>query len=387
MLYPTNGEYTDFASATFGTVSINPELTSGYGPDGYYGFEFPDDETLLQQLFTDNLPFALDAIEMARDPVAYVSPSTGLRADRWVLESGSPVLRLRGPAGSVATAALTAAGQKVALAIDTVAGGKYARRLLSQGTVPSRPSTISVSSGTERVSWSLLVAAGAETADSSWTRLGFTLDSAQRFVGRASYRASGAAELRSARIAVPAITDTVSLTFWTRYEGDGFSERPYGVVRVSSDSGKTWNPIVRLAGWAPVWYPEDVRIGGVRGKTLTLSFLSLNLSWWIDEVTVYAHGASSTTGGTVSNAVFVPSANPVRGTSVTFTWPFTGKSGTLRVYDFTGRLVWSHDVPSDADDATWDLSRERLPNGVYLVLAESGSAHARLKLFVAREAP
>ncbi|MHB0963592.1 MAG: M14 family metallopeptidase, partial [Gemmatimonadaceae bacterium] len=76
MLYPTNGEYTDWASATFGTVSINPELTSGYGPSGYYGFEFPDDETLLQQLFTDNLPFALDAIEMARNPATYVSAST-----------------------------------------------------------------------------------------------------------------------------------------------------------------------------------------------------------------------------------------------------------------------------------------------------------------------
>lgn len=39
MLYPTNGEYTDWASATFGTISITPELSSGYGPQGYYGFE------------------------------------------------------------------------------------------------------------------------------------------------------------------------------------------------------------------------------------------------------------------------------------------------------------------------------------------------------------
>lgn len=386
-LYPTNGEYTDWASATLGTVSINPEVSSGYGPLGYYGFEFPDDETLLQQLFTDNLPFMLDAIEMARDPAAYVSPTTGLRASRWTLESGSPALRVRAPAASVSTAIVTANGQSIAMAVDTIGAGKYAKRLVSQGAVPNRPASISVASGTERVTWTLAAAAGAEPADSSWSLLGFSVDTAQRYVGRASYRGGGANELRSAKIAVPSGADTVTLTFWTRYEGDGYSERPYGVVRVSSDTGRTWTVASRLAGWAPLWYPEDVRVGGVRGKTLLFSFLSAGLPWWIDEAAIYAHASASSTSGEGSVAALRPSANPVRGSRVTFAWPFSPKSGRVSVFDFTGHLVWHLDVASGDQDATWDLGQQHVPNGAYLVLAESGSARARLKLFVAREAP
>ena len=150
MLYPTNGEYTDWASATFGTVSINPELSSGYGPAGYYGFEFPDDETLLQQLYTDNLPFALDAIEMARDPAAYRSPTTGLRAERMVLESGTTRLRVRVPAGVASSACCRRPAQPVTVSIDSAAGGRYSRRRVA-GRQRGRPATITVTAGGERV--------------------------------------------------------------------------------------------------------------------------------------------------------------------------------------------------------------------------------------------
>ena len=387
MLYATNGEYTDWASATYGTVSINPELTSGMGPQGYYGFEFPDDDTLLQQLFTDNLPFALDAIEMARSPASYASPSTGLRADRWVLESGAQSLRVRVPAASAAGATVAAAGLPVAVTIDSASGGKYARRLVSQGSASGRPATITVVQGGERVTWTQLAAAGAEAGDPVWTLQDFAFDSAQRYAGRASYRSSGNGELRSPVIAVPSAVDTVSLTFWTKYNGDGYSEIPCGLVRASTDSARTWDIVARLAGSAIEWYPEDVRIGGVRGKSLILSFLSSGLPWWLDEVAVFANGtlSGSTDGG--SAARVLPSANPVRGRTVTFTWPYAGKDGRVTVYDFTGRLVWTRAVSSGEDDVTWDLGHQEVPNGAYLVLAESGGAHTRLKLFVAREAP
>ncbi|MBA4071075.1 MAG: hypothetical protein C0497_04445 [Gemmatimonas sp.] len=388
MLYPTNGEYTDWASATFGTVSINPELTSGYGPSGFYGFEFPDDETLLQQLFTDNLPFALDAIEMARNPAAYVSPSTGLRIERWVLESGTQPLRVRGPAVLVASAALTAAGQPVTVGIDSAAGGKYTRRLVSQGSAAFRPATITVASGADRVTWTLVAAAGGEPGDTTWQLTGFALDSAQRYAGRAAYRSAGPSEMRSAAFAVPPGLDTLSLTFWTRYNGDGFKETPFGLVRVSADSGRTWDVVMRLSGGAATWYPEDVRVGGVRGKSVMLSFLSSNMPWWIDEVAVFANGTPAVVGGGGEAPTrLLPSANPVRGNSVTFTWPFASKSGRVSVYDLSGRLIWSSDVPSDAADVTWDLGPGQVPNGAYLVLAESGGSRARLRLFVAREAP
>ncbi|MFA6166675.1 MAG: M14 family metallopeptidase [Gemmatimonadaceae bacterium] len=388
MLYPTNGEYTDWASATYGTVSINPELTSGYGPSGYYGFEFPDDETLLQQLFADNLPFALDAIEMARNPATYASASTGMRADRWVLESGTQPLRVRGPAALIADAALTAAGQPVAVGVDSASGGKYARRLISQGSAAFRPATIAVASGAERVTWTLVAAAGAEPGDTTWKLTGFGLDSAQRYSGRAAYRSTGTSEMRSSAFSVPAGLDTLSLTFWTRYSGDGYKETPFGLVRVSVDSGRTWAAVMRLSGGAVTWYPEDVRVGGVQGKTVMLSFLSSNMPWWLDEVAVFANGAPAVVGGVgEAPSRLLPSANPVRGNSVTFTWPFATKSGRVSVYDLSGRLVWHGDVPGGAEDVTWDFGASRVPNGAYLVLAESGALRARLRLFVAREAP
>ena len=37
---------------------------------------------LLERLFLDNLPFALDVLESAADPARYTSPTTGLRAER-----------------------------------------------------------------------------------------------------------------------------------------------------------------------------------------------------------------------------------------------------------------------------------------------------------------
>lgn len=388
MLYPTNGEYTDWASATFGTISINPELTSGYGPTGYYGFEFPDNESLLQQLFTDNLPFALDAIEMAGNPRAYRSPTTGLRADRWVLESGTPPVRVRGPAASVAGTTLTIAGQSAAVAIDSASGGRYSRRLVTQGGVAARPATIGVTAGGERLTWSLLAVTGAEASDTAWTLTGFVADTAQRYAGRASFRGTGNMEMRSTEFAVPATVDTVSVTFWTKYSGDGYKETPFGLVRVSADSGRTWRAVARLAGGAVQWYPEDVRIGGLRGKRVMLSFLTSNLPWWVDELAVFANGALSSTGGGAGSATrLLPSANPVRGNSVTFTWPFAGKGGRVSIYDFSGRLVWTAEVIAGADDVTWTLTGRQIPNGAYLVLAESGSSRARLRLFVAREIP
>ena len=388
MLYPTNGEYTDWASSTFGAVSITPELSSGYGPAGYYGFEFPDDDALLQQLYTDNLPFALDAIEMARDPAAYSSPSTGLRAERLVLESATTRLRVRVPAGLATSATLSAAGVPVTVSVDSAAGGKYSRRLVSLGATDGRPATITVTAGAQKATWLQLTTAGAEAGDPAWGMQNVGVDTVLRFAGRASYHTSGG-ELRSTAVKVPADVDTVSITFWTRYAGDGFSESPFGLVRLSADSGRTWNVITRLAGTAVAWYPEDVRVGGVHGQSILLSFLTDALPWWIDEVAVFANSRPANTGpgGGSAASRFKPSANPVRGTSVTFVWPFGGKGGNVMAYDFTGRLIFRRAVSASDDDVTWDLSGAAIPNGAYLVLAESGTERVRLRLFILRGAP
>src|SRR5207249_578519 len=56
-LYVTNGETTDYAHATDGTLAWTPELGEGIAGNG---FLFPDDEALIQQEFQNQLPFALD---------------------------------------------------------------------------------------------------------------------------------------------------------------------------------------------------------------------------------------------------------------------------------------------------------------------------------------
>ena len=51
------------------------ELTPGIDNDGnLYGFEFPDDEGMVQTVFEDNLEFALSLAESADDPAHPVSP-------------------------------------------------------------------------------------------------------------------------------------------------------------------------------------------------------------------------------------------------------------------------------------------------------------------------
>jgi hypothetical protein len=64
-LYTTNGEYTDWAHAEEGTLAWTPELSEGCED---CGFEFPDDEALIQAEFERNLPFALNVARSAEDP-------------------------------------------------------------------------------------------------------------------------------------------------------------------------------------------------------------------------------------------------------------------------------------------------------------------------------
>ena len=81
-LYTTNGEFTDWAYAERDIPAYTVELTFGSDLDGsnYYGFEFPDDEAMVQSVFNDNLEFALSLAESAKDPAHPVSP-VGLPAE------------------------------------------------------------------------------------------------------------------------------------------------------------------------------------------------------------------------------------------------------------------------------------------------------------------
>jgi len=70
-LYVTNGETTDYADTTAGTVAYTPEL--GEGTPGA-GFVFPDDEGLIQAEFEKTLPFHLGLARSAAHPATPDSP-------------------------------------------------------------------------------------------------------------------------------------------------------------------------------------------------------------------------------------------------------------------------------------------------------------------------
>ena len=74
-LYPTNGDFTEWTYGALKIPSYTVELTLGEDADGNaYGFEFPDDEGMVQTVFEDNLNFALSVAESAKDPAHPVSP-------------------------------------------------------------------------------------------------------------------------------------------------------------------------------------------------------------------------------------------------------------------------------------------------------------------------
>lgn len=84
-LYTTNGDTDTHMTVRYGTLGFTPEMTtcqtvSNSDPDDEWlaedcasGFNFPDDEKLIQAEFAKNLPFALAIAKSARDPANPVS--------------------------------------------------------------------------------------------------------------------------------------------------------------------------------------------------------------------------------------------------------------------------------------------------------------------------
>ncbi|GLC28428.1 M14 family metallopeptidase [Roseisolibacter agri] len=382
-LYPTNGEYTDFASERFGTVSFTPEISSGFEGATFYGFEFPDDEAKLRTLFEDNLPFALDAIEAAGDPSRWRSPTTGYAAPRVALESVSPMVRVRSGA---APAAITVDGAPRRATVDALNGGRYQRRSVAD-SLPARPSEVAVRAGRDSLRYRVLLAGGAEPADSGWTATGFAPTGLPPLAGTRAWRTLGNATLRSPAVRVPDDVDTVTVALWSRHAGDAFGPSRNGTVWLSRDGGRTFpERVLTVAGDAPLFYPESREVGGVRGATLQLELRSSALPWDVDEIALVGHLPRVATDPNAAIA-FIASENPVRGDRVRFTWPFVGTAGDVLVYDLTGRLVWRTAADATVDEVTWDVgSQTALANGAYLVLARAGGQTRRQTLYVLRAA-
>ncbi len=377
-LYTTNGEFTEFAATRFGALTFTMEISSGYGPLGFYGFEFPDDEQLLERLFQDNLPFALDLLDAARDPVNFRSATIGARPARLTLESVSPDIRATLPAAEVSAASVLA-GAPLTFRIDSAAGGKFTRRVISQSV--GRPSAFSITAGGLTANFRVLTLSGAEPGDPAWTAQNFLRDSVLFRSGTRSWYGTGGT-LTTQPATVPVESDTVSLVFWTLYLGSGFSPYPSGRVDASTDGGTTWTPVLIERGSAPSWYTDRVTVGGVRGKSVAFRFVAEGLPWRIDEAAVVSHG-TVTTVSTAAALALRPSENPVRSGSVRFAWPFGTAAGEVVAFDFSGREVFRRSVTT-GEAVTWDIRTSGIANGAYVVVARSGKQLSRVKLFVAR---
>ena len=381
-LYSTNGDYIDWAYGAHGVLAFTTELTSGWEDHFFYGFDFPDDEQKLQRMFLDNLPFALDVLDAAADPLHARPAASGLAVRQVELESMSPVIRLRAPLGSLAGVRVRQPAG-IPLAPDTTTGRAVFTRRLVSPRMP-RPSRLVIEAGDERIAYDVLAATGAEPDDASWTTNGFVRDGAA--IAGDSAWAAARGSLRSPPIAVPADADSVAVLFWTLHFGDGFDLAPHGEVRVSDDGGATWRVAGMVAGFAPAYYPERVDIAGVAGKTIQLEFvaefLGTNPAWWLDEITVVRQRVASPLAADGPVAVH-PSENPVRGSEVRFAWPFSG-AGNAAAYDAAGRVVWRARVAPDAVTVSWSLLDDPVANGVYFVVLRSGAREARGKLFVLR---
>jgi Zinc carboxypeptidase len=88
VLYVTNGETTDYAHTSRGTLAWTPELGDGC-PTTDCGFVFPDNEAEVQKEFERNIPFALSVAKSAEDPDDPES-SLGIETKPFYIKSDDP---------------------------------------------------------------------------------------------------------------------------------------------------------------------------------------------------------------------------------------------------------------------------------------------------------
>jgi hypothetical protein len=391
-LYPTNGEYTDWAYRTHGTIAFTPELTSGCcTPDSglYYGFVFPDDSSLVRRVFRDNLPFALAVIAAAGD-LALTAGPTGAVASPPRIETIWPEARVSLPASGPQPFALSLRG----------AGGVIVQRSLTAD---------SLSRGTLRTVWhanlsadlpgavrvdgagqgggpaaELLSLAGAEDGDLGWRGWQRSLNAV---AGMWSWTTSiGVLDTLTSPVIDLGGRSRLWLQFWTRHRGSTYTPEQHGLVQVSADSGSTWSTVADVVGDGPAWYPVRVDLPlltGARGARVR--FVPVGFTWWVDAVGF----ASDSTGAFLSlapPAALALSENPVHGNQVWISWPAGTGAPRLGIYTFTGERLISTTLPAGTIEYAWDLTAgpHRIANGAYLVVLELDGRVSRRRVFVTR---
>ena len=385
-LYPTNGDYDEWAYRAFGTLVFTVEMTAGCcAGGGYYGFEFPDDETMLERVFRDNLPFALAAVAAAGG----ATPGLAL-ADSSVLAIW-PRAVVSAPAAATGLVLDYASAPGVtrsgALISDSLSAGRYGRVAVNAdpalaGAVAARVSRLGLAE-------EVLARDGAEWDGSPWR--GFYLTNEAVEGSWAWYDPNGVtppADLTSPDLSA-AGKSGLRLTFWTKHLGSLFDSASVGRVELSTDHGASWSEVWQVVGESYEWYPVSVPLTAAEGAaTLRIRFRSGHLPWWVDAVLLSATGAPALDAPPAQGNPLTVNANPVRAAPLVVRWPAAGGNATAQVYSYYGTLVAEETLAGDPGLWRWDLTPMgggTLANGAYIVVITRGDGvRYRKRVFVQR---
>jgi hypothetical protein len=390
-LYTTNGEYTDWAYRTYGTIAFTTELTSGCCVNGvYYGFEFPDDSALVERVFRDNLPFARALIaasgDLGRSPgVTGAVPAPprfmSLWPDSWLnldVAEPRPMLTLR-----TATGALASRSSQT----DSLRRGTL-RTIWRTDLRLDAVRALKVEGGSTPITAELLSLAGAEPLDAGWQ--GRWWHDTVRVGGKFSWGTSGTDTLTSPVVDLRGRT-AVWLHLWTRHYGSTFTPAQRGVIQFSPDSGATWSDVALIVGDGPNWYPLRVDLPNAAGKRgARVRFIAEQFSWWVDAVG-FATDVSTAFLTLAAAAGADVSENPVRSNQLVISWPSATGDARLSVFSFTGERLFQTTVAAPTNEYVWDLTigggARRVVNGAYIIVVDVDGHRYRRRLFVARSAP
>ncbi len=393
-LYPTNGEYTEYAYRTFRTAAFTVELTAGCCVGGHaYGFSFPDDDALLGRMASDNIPFALTLLREASNLTANAAfPGAAGAVPQF--ESVWPELRVLLDISTQLDAPVDVAidsgvvGHILAPRDSLGIGRRFMRRTTHDFLLRD---TRAVRLPLERMSAEILMREGAELPTTAW--LGFRR-TAGGFEGEFAWNGY-LNTLVSPPIPVAGRTN-LTLVFWTKHGGSVFLQTSRGRVQVSGNNGTTWTEVADVVGAAPEWYPIATPLGAVAAgaSTLRLRFIAEGMDWWLDAVTITA--SDGTVGRLLTTAsarapTIETSANPVRDAPVTLRWPASTGTTQVDVFSLTGTRVASVALSPDSGRWAWDLTTEnggRIANGAYfVVVTQADGTRMRRRLLVARTGP